>query len=322
MLLYFRRTRRLVLLAIGAHVGIAVWFVTSHQDRFLQALLPWMVASTAAVLVLAWHEGRWVRAGVAGLVAAQLMWGSDVYFFRTHAMIGDAPLKALIEFVGAGHRKDYQSRFQVHDEMRRIGQGMPPGAKVLIHNSRDRLGLGVPAMTDESGWQGAIEYLALGGPGAVGRMWRDLGITHVLWRTEHGDMSPPDLAREAIFARAILALSENAPQSFGGWRMTKLRADLPASPEEMAPLRIAWLGCGGDPPTGIYAPPRLVPRIPEKKLTVDQLVTDPQASLLGVDALVLRPSCDYTGKVKPTIESQFNQYTTEGDVSLWIRKPG
>ena len=322
MLLYFRRTWKLGLFAIAIHIGIAVWFITTHQDRFLQALLPWMAASTAAILVLAWREGRWIRVGVAALVAAQFVWGADVYFFRTHAMIGDAPLKALIEFVGAGHRKEYQSRFHVHDEMRKIGQAMPTGAKVLVHNSRDRLGLGVAAVTDESGWQGAIEYLDLSAPRAVGQMWRELGITHVLWRTEHSDMSPQDLAREAVFARAIHAMGDGAPQVSGGWRIAKLRPNLPESPDMTSALRIAWLGCGGDPPTGIYAPHGLVPRVPGRMLKVEQLVTDPQTALSGVDALVLRPSCDYAAKVKPTIETKFNLYTTAGDVGLWIKKPG
>jgi len=321
MLLYFRRTWKLGLFVIAVHVGIAVWFVTSHQDRFLQALLPWMAASTAAVLVLAWRTGRWVRVGVTALVAAQLVWGADVYFFRTHAMIGDAPLKALIDFVGAGHRKEYQSRFVVHEEMQKIGHGLPPKAKVLIHNSRDRFGLGLPSLTDEPGWQGGIEYLEMGGPRAVGQRWHDLEITHVLWRTEHGDMSPEDLAREAVFARAIHALGEGTPQVTGGWRIAKIRPDLPDAPAMTSPTRIAWLGCGGDPPTGIYAPPGLVPRVPGKTLKVDQLVNDPQAALTGVDALVLRPSCDYAAKVKPTIEGQFNLYTTAGDVGLWIKKP-
>ena len=322
MLLYFRRTWKLGLFAIAIHIGIAVWFVTSHQDRFLQALLPWMAASTAAVLVLAWREGRWVRAGLATLVAAQLVWGADVYFFRTHAMIGDAPLKALIEFVGAGHRKDYKSRFLVHEEMRKIGQDTPPDAKVLVHNSRDRLGLGVPSVLDEPGWQGAIEYLDLGDPNTVGRMWRDLGITHVLWRTEHGAMSPAELAREAVFARSISVLSERAPQVSGGWRIAKLRPDLPETHDRTSPLRIAWLGCGGDPPTGIYAPPGVGPRVPGKTLGESQIVTDTQAALSGVDAIVVRPSCAYTAQAKPWIESHFDLYTTAGDVGLWIRKPG
>jgi hypothetical protein len=322
MLLCFRRTLKTWLLVIAVHLGIVVWFVTSHQDRFLQALLPWMAASTAVALALAWREGVWVRTGVAVLVAAQVVWGGDVYFFRTHAMVGDAPLKATIDFIAAGHRKEYESRFLVHNEMREIGKGFPTGAKVLLHRSRDRLGIGVPTVVDETGWQGAIEYLDLGGPRAVDLFWRSLGITHVLWRNQMGDSSPADLAREAVFASALRALGEGSPRTSGDWRITKLRSSPQDLPETTPPLRIAWLGCGGDPPLGVYKPAGLAKRVPDKTLTEGQVENDTQAALLGVDALVLRPSCGYASKAKPAIERQFELHATAGDVGLWTRKSG
>ncbi len=320
MLLCFRRTLKIWLLVIAVHLGIVVWFVTSHQDRFLQALVPWMAACTAAALALAWREGVWVRTGVAVLVAAQVVWSGDIYFFRTHAMVGDAPLKATIEFISAGHRKEYQSRFLVHNEMREIGKSFPPDAKVLLHRSRDRLGIGVPTVVDETGWQGAIEYLELGGPRAVDQLWRSFGITHVLWRIQMGDSSPADLAREAVFASALHVLGDGPPRASGDWRITKLRANSPALPETTPLLRIAWLGCGGDPPLGIYRPAGLVKRDPEKTLTESQVENDTQAALRGVDALVLRPSCDYASKAKPAIERQFDLHATAGDVGLWTRR--
>jgi len=98
----------------GIHVGIVVWFVTSHQDRFLQAVLPWMAACTVVALVLAWRAGVWVRCGVALLVLFQLLWGGDVYFIRSHAMVGDSVLKETVNLVGAGQEGKYNDRRRLH----------------------------------------------------------------------------------------------------------------------------------------------------------------------------------------------------------------
>jgi hypothetical protein len=47
--------------AVGAGnlVGIAIWFWTYHQDRYLQTLLPWMVAVTTSEI---WFTGSSARA--------------------------------------------------------------------------------------------------------------------------------------------------------------------------------------------------------------------------------------------------------------------
>src|ERR1019366_6412329 len=98
------------MLALGANLGVAVWFLTSHQDRFLQSLVPWMAACTAAMLALAWRMGALVRGAVAMLVALQLVWGGDVYFYRQPTMAGDNPLKALVDHLGAGQEHRYEER--------------------------------------------------------------------------------------------------------------------------------------------------------------------------------------------------------------------
>ena len=101
-LLFVPASRRLWLLVLWTHLGIATWFLTSHADRFLQALVPWMAAATAAIVVLAWRHLKVGRVAVAGLVLFQVVDGADVYFLRTHGMIGDSPLRSVVEHLSAG----------------------------------------------------------------------------------------------------------------------------------------------------------------------------------------------------------------------------
>jgi hypothetical protein len=67
VLLFLRAPRRLWVLVVGTHLAIAVWYVTNHQDRYLQAILPWMAACTAAALALGWQQGPFVRTGITAL---------------------------------------------------------------------------------------------------------------------------------------------------------------------------------------------------------------------------------------------------------------
>ncbi|MCH9683696.1 MAG: hypothetical protein K0V04_19840, partial [Deltaproteobacteria bacterium] len=55
-LLLLRGTKRLWIVAAWIHIGIAMWFKVLPQDRYLQVLMPWMAAWTAAVIVLAWRS--------------------------------------------------------------------------------------------------------------------------------------------------------------------------------------------------------------------------------------------------------------------------
>jgi len=142
-------------------IGVFVWYWTYHQDRYLQALLPWMVASTAATLALSWSSGRLARLGVAALVGAQLVWGGDVPFLPTHAMAGDVPIKRTIELLSASFRKDTNA-LKVHTGYEEIPASLPADAVVLVHEEYQRLGIQRRFVGDSQRWQGAIDYAYLG----------------------------------------------------------------------------------------------------------------------------------------------------------------
>ncbi len=194
VLLFLRARWRLWLMIVGVHIGILVWFVTNHQDRYLQGLLPWMAACTAAILVLAWRMGILVKCAVAALVAFQIVWGADVYFIRVHGMIGDSPLKALIDHVAAGQQGRYDDRLRLHGgSLQAVGERLPAHAKVLVHERHDRLGLGAASIADTIAWQGAVDYMVLDTPKAAAELWRKMGATHVMWWHD-ADSSSPEVA--------------------------------------------------------------------------------------------------------------------------------
>jgi hypothetical protein len=311
---------RVWLMIIGIHITIAVWFVTSHQDRFLQAMLPWMVACTVTALVLAWRTHFLVRATLTLLVLFQVAWGSDVYFIRSHAMIGDSVLKQTVDLLGAGQNGKYDERRRLHGgSFQAVGERLPEHAKVLVHQRHDRLGLLHESVSDTIGWQGAIDYLLLDTPNATVDLWRTMGITHGVWWPDAGGMSPDELAREAGFARAA-DLWGTQPEDIGDRRLTALTPQARDAALAARPTRIAWLGCGGDPPLGIFTPSGLAARTPERKLREDAVRTAPLSEIAEANALVLRPSCGYLAGVEAQVAQQFKQMVKAGDVALWVRR--
>ena len=86
------------------------------------------------------------------------------------------------------------------------------------------------------------------------------------------------------------------------------------------PFVLAWLGCGGDPPTGIYSPRGLTTRQPEKPLGEIELATAPTEALAEVSALIMRPSCVGLEGAKRELDRAFQKTTTGGDVMVWVRR--
>lgn len=323
------RHKRVWLTIAGVEIGVLVWFVTNHQDRYLQALLPWMAACTAAILWLAWQQGWGVRVAVFLLVGFQVAWGADVYFIRSHSMIGDSPLKMLVDHIGAGQQRRYAERRKLHfGSLQEVGERLPADAKVLIHERHDRLGLGTASISDTLSWQGAVDYMVLDTPEAAWRLWKSLGATHVLWWPDRGDMAAEELAREAVFARTVASYGAS-PESIGDKRLSKLgrgpaALGQGATPWSVAsgqqPTVIAWLGCGANPVTGLYTPRGLVGRAPAQTLTPARLREAPDDALAQANALVWRPSCPELAATRSAIMRGFTEVIHAGGVGLWIRR--
>lgn len=183
--------------AISCWVGIGVWYWIHHEDRYLQAMLPWMVASTAAMLHLVWRSGWVARVLVATLAGLQAIWGGDVYFYPTHTMIHTSPVKLAADLMATGYKKGWKDRIKIFGSWYLVGQDMPAKAKVLVHEQQPHTGLRSMSVSDWPGYQGAISWGRASSAIDVDRMMRELGVTHVLWgeKTARGiDSIAGDLA--------------------------------------------------------------------------------------------------------------------------------
>jgi hypothetical protein len=317
-LFFLRPLRRLWVLVLGTHVGVALWYLTNHQDRYLQALLPWMAACVAAMLALAWRQGRLVRAGVVALVAAQLVWGSDVYFFRTHAMLHDSPIRALGEFLGAAHQKHYRERFERPGSLLEVGDALPAKAKALVHVVEEKLGARAELVLDAPGRQGAIEYMVLYSPQTVAALWKQLQITHVIRIPGWSPGGDEDWIREAVFDRTLYQFGE-PPIDRSQWRIAGLAEAAKNATDAAESTHVAWLTCHESPPMGIYSPRDFRKQTPEAKLTEASLSASPLDGLASANAIVLDRKCD---SLKPTfaaLPAEFTSVTQSGAREVWVR---
>jgi hypothetical protein len=295
-----------------------VWFVTSHEDRYIQNLLPWMAASTTAFLVLAWRSGKIpVRAALLTLVLFQIVWGADLYFLRNHSMAGDSAVKVAIDRIAAGHAKRYKERLTFPGGMDVVTPALPKDAKVLIHNIRLSLGIGRPVVDDEHTWQLGIDYLSYKTPEETFATWRKMGVTHAVWVHHQAGGSYELVAREAAFAHALGVYGGNVTD-IGGYQVTALSRK--SAKGARAPTRVAWLGCGGDPPLGVYKLADSLKRKPERLFSTADLASDFKGQLADVPVAILRPACGSLGAVSSQLRASYKQMFTVGDVSIWARK--
>lgn len=245
---FLRGTRRIWLLAGWVHAGIFVWCWVNREDRYLQVLMPWIAAVTAAIMHLLWRRfGRVPRAALALLVAVQIGWGSDVYFFPTHAMLGTSPIRVVAELLGRGHEGKYEERLRTHvDYMAGLGRDVPAGGRLLIHNEHGLLGTGAAVAVDAYGEQFGIDYGALATPQAALEKLRGLGVTHVAWVRGRGYREVP-LADEIVFLELAVrhTLAQRDVEHF---RV----GQLPAAAGSAGRRWVAVFGCGAGYPTGAY----------------------------------------------------------------------
>jgi hypothetical protein len=317
-LLLVRAGARTWLLVAGTHVGIVVWFLTSHQDRYLHALVPWMAAVTAAAIAHLWQQGALIRWATAALASLQVIWGADAYFYRVHAMAGDAPLKATVDFIDAGHRGFYDARFGYGLTAIDVANQVPKEAKVLIHLAGERFGLERQTIADAPGWQGAVDYLALETPAQTFALWQRLGATHAAWLSPLLPATPEDLAREAVFAQAMSQYGD-PPVAAGLWRVTPLHPTPRDSTLATDPTRILWLGCPGSPPRGLYTPRELAAGTPQSVLPVTPSVDAVTPALTRANFAIAFAACPVPAPVQILLDRVFRPTVEVEGVRLLTR---
>lgn len=242
---FLRKAPRLVALYVAGHFGVIVWCLISWQDRYLQVLVPWMASAVAATLILAWRLHVVTRLAAALLVVVQAAWGSDVYFFTTHRLIG-SPHEAALRLINTGREKNYVDRFKVFDQMAKVGQALPNGAKPLIHESRQSFGMKHPRVNDRPGTQGFLYYSSMKSPREVYDKLRSLGVTHLVWGNPEGIET---LASDLVFYDFATRRTRGR-KGAAGYRIGELGEQPPTS----TPFgrKVAVLGCGQPYAAGLY----------------------------------------------------------------------
>ena len=313
---FLKHTKRIWGLYGATHLGILVWYWTHHQDRYLQAAMPWMAAATVAVLGLVWRQGLGPRLAAGALVALQLVWGADVYFMPAHAYLG-VPARAVIDLVSHGPGKIDRDRFVYADAFVAIGRALPLPAKVLIHEYHPHLGVNAPSVTDCPYHQGGISYLRTPTPRQVYEQLSGYGITHLVYRT--GQAREPDtLAGEIVFANFVQRHA-GAPQSVEGWLVSAMPREAP--PPGAAPDPVLVVSCGKGLAPGLYHLADLtVPAIEKgKPVPAPFKPSGNDAAPLVGEAMAVAQ--DHACPGPPAgVEAAFVRVATRDPFAIWVRK--
>ncbi|HKU39803.1 MAG TPA: hypothetical protein VJR89_16700 [Polyangiales bacterium] len=249
-----RGVRRIWLVVACVHVSVFAWFWVHHEDRHLQALVPWMAASVAATATLIWrHAGSIARVCLALLVCAQAVWGSDVYFIPTHSMVGGPGLKAPMDLLAQGYLGNYDRRLDFQIEQVLLGSYTPKHSVILVHENRDQLGFGRKTVADHTGDQFGIDYLELGAPDRVYQHLHKLGVTHIVWR-EGMSVGIAPLGADIAFFDFVYHHTTRR-QGLGTANIAELPATPPPAPNDGR--LVAVLGCGIGYNSGVYRLPEL-----------------------------------------------------------------
>jgi hypothetical protein len=293
---FLRRTRRAWAVTLATYVGMTYWALLTPQDRYLQALLPWMVGVTTATLILAWRVSRAARAAVCGVVALQLAWAPAIYFLPSHGMTNAAPVRATLDLLGGSHSSIASVARTPLDGWPQLGRLVPPGARVLAHEQDIHLGLGAASVLDLLPFSYGINYGRQRSMREVYELLRSMGVTHLIWQSSsrRADSFAGDLVFFSFAARYA-----KRPLAVGGYFV----ASMPDSPPPETPHgNVVVIGCVPGPyASGVYdladlaVPP--VPadspaRYPRPRQSWSALsATDAWSTSSGAEFAVVDPTC-------------------------------
>jgi hypothetical protein len=311
------RTRRLWQLVIATHLGVAIWFLLFHYDRYLQTLLPWMAACVAAFFALCWRAGWPARAGAIALCSLQLVWGLDLPLWPLHRGSHNSGIGAANAFFGRAYNGDRAGRTKPFDDYAGIGRLLPARAKVLLHHEHIRLGIGTMTVTDAPTAQYGINYVRLGSSRALHRRLRQFGVTHVVWqpRIIHGDETAGgDLVFHTYVTRHLLR------PRLHGMRMV---AELPPAEPGDDGHTVLYFGCSNLYQNGLYdlrdlsVSPLEVPGLPPKVYPPPRVALGDAAALANdASHAIVNRACPGA----PTLEG-FELLARQNTVDYLLRKP-
>ena len=317
---WLARARRIAALTALCLVGVATWYWVSHQDRYLQALLPWLAAATAAILARVAEAGAAPRALATALVGLQVVAGGDVYFFPTNPMVHGSPVKHVADLAASGFRGEREARLRPFGPWFDLGVALPSGAKPLVHELQPHVGLRHRSVSDAMAWQGAITYGRQRSRREVHALLQRLGVTHLIWETglsHAGDSLAADLV---FFDYATRGAVDARP--YGHLTLARV----PDAAPDDAPYGPALvLGCGASYPAGLYdvadltVPPyEAAPRWPAPRVAAPDDASAAMSVLRDRAAFV---AVDRTchAAAAADLESSFTRVGVRRDLEIWVR---
>jgi hypothetical protein len=265
--------------------AVVLWFLLIQQERYLQAVLPWMAAGTAACLIRIWELGWIVRAATVPLLGLQLVWGGDIPFFRTHNEIFDSPIRRVAEFLASGFER-VPNRFDVFEPMTSIGKTMPHGSIVMAHAMNRTLGIDRESLLDAC--QTRFSYGRLRTAAAIHGELKSLGVTHLVWP----DRIPPvdSMASELSFLNYAIGHGSDV-RKMGGYNVARVPIEDPR--ENEIDYRVAVFACGNPYRQGWYRLSQLTLPVlnPGAPPAPDRTLDDPTVSSKDADMIVVDTAC-------------------------------
>ena len=185
---------------------------------------------------------------MASLLGLQVVWGGDVYFFPTHAMIR-SPIKKVADLLAGGFRKKYDERLATMQTYSRVRELLPADAHLLLHENHNHLGVGVTSVSDWVTYQFGVSYGLLSSPRDVYDTLRRLRVTHLHWLPT--SRSWDSLAGDIMFYDFATRFTKNK-QRLGSATVAQMPDQPPADAGEHFVDVAAILGCGSPYRTGLY----------------------------------------------------------------------
>jgi hypothetical protein len=283
-------------MAIATYAKMTLWALLFPQDRYLQALLPWMVGVTTATLLLAWRVSRAARGAVCGLIGLQLVWSGDAYFLPSHAMTKAAPVRATFDLLAGRYANHIPEARTPLDGWPELGRMFPRGARVLLHEQDVHLGLGAASVLDFLPFSYGIDYGRQRSMRETYELLQSMGVTHLVW--EAMSRRADSFAGDLVFFSFALRHAKR-PLVVGRYFL----AEMPDAPPPASPHgSVVVIGCVPGPyASGLYelgdlvVPP--VPgdspsRYPLPRQSWDRLdKAERSSSLARAEFVIAEPAC-------------------------------
>ncbi|MEN9577093.1 MAG: hypothetical protein RJA70_102 [Pseudomonadota bacterium] len=294
-------------------LGIGLWYIIHHQDRYLQALVPVMAAVSAVTLAQVWRIGALARIAIAVAVALQLVSSLEVCFWPSrHAWMQD-----VYNRFSSAYRQASPERDGYFQPWLDVGRALPPNAKLLVHDEHIHLGIGAQSVSDWIPWQGGVNYGRLGDPGAVWEALSGLGVTHLAYRSAVSK-SLDSLGSDLVFHSFADRYAE--PEKELG---VLTLARMPRSRPQGKLGDVAYWGCGASYKNGVYAPTALTVQAytseraypPPLRAVGPELLENVDA-MLTIEFIVIEPAC-FTSQ--SLLIPAFRKLLTRSSEEIWVR---